>query len=49
MTLHKKTPYMPKMQQYFGYFAGVKKKGAAHHGLRKDRRYKVICELLRVE
>jgi hypothetical protein len=30
-----------------GYFAAVKKKVAAHHGLRKDRRYKVICELLR--
>lgn len=30
-----------------GYFAGVKKKVAAHHGLRRDRRYKVICELLK--
>ena len=30
-----------------GYFAGLKKKIAAHHGLRKDRRYKVICELLK--
>lgn len=30
-----------------GYFASVKKKVAAHHGLRRDRRYKVICELLR--
>jgi len=30
-----------------GYFASLKKKVAAHHGLRKDRRYKVICELLR--
>jgi hypothetical protein len=30
-----------------GYFASVKKKVAAHHGLRKDRRYKVICELLK--
>lgn len=29
-----------------GYFASVKKKVAAHHGLRRDRRYKVICELL---
>jgi hypothetical protein len=29
-----------------GYFASVKKKVAAHHGLRKDRRYKVISELL---
>jgi hypothetical protein len=30
-----------------GYFAAVKKKVSAHHGLRKDRRYKVICELLK--
>jgi hypothetical protein len=30
-----------------GYFASVKKKVAAHHGLRKDRRFKVISELLR--
>ena len=30
-----------------GYFASLKKKIAAHHGLRKDRRYKVICELLK--
>lgn len=30
-----------------GYFAGVKKKVAAHHGLRKDRRFKVISELLK--
>lgn len=30
-----------------GYFASVKKKVAAHHGLRKDRRYKVISELLK--
>jgi hypothetical protein len=30
-----------------GYFAGVKKKVAAHHGLRRDRRYKLISELLR--
>ena len=29
-----------------GYFASVKKKVAQHHGLRKDRRYKVISELL---
>jgi hypothetical protein len=29
-----------------GYFASVKKKVAAHHGLRKDRRFKVISELL---
>jgi hypothetical protein len=30
-----------------GYFAGVKKKVAQHHGLRKDRRFKVIGELLK--
>lgn len=30
-----------------GYFAGLKKKVAAHHGLRRDRRFKVISELLR--
>lgn len=30
-----------------GYFASVKKKVAAHHGLRQDRRYRVICELLK--
>lgn len=30
-----------------GYFASLKKKVSAHHGLRRDRRYKVICELLR--
>ena len=30
-----------------GYFAGVKKKVAAHHGLRKDRRFKIISELLK--
>jgi len=30
-----------------GYFASVKKKVAAHHGLRKDRRYRVISELLK--
>lgn len=29
-----------------GYFASVKKKVAAHHGLRRDRRFKVISELL---
>jgi len=29
-----------------GYFASLKKKVAAHHGLRRDRRYRVICELL---
>jgi hypothetical protein len=30
-----------------GYFASVKKKVAAHHGLRRDRRYKLICQLLK--
>ncbi len=30
-----------------GYFASVKKKVSAHHGLRKDRRFKVISQLLR--
>lgn len=29
-----------------GSFAGLKKKVAQHHGLRKDRRFKVISELL---
>jgi hypothetical protein len=29
-----------------GSFSALKKKLAAHHGLRKDRRYKVISELL---
>jgi len=32
-----------------GYFASVKKKVAQHHGLRRDRRYRVICELLKGE
>ena len=32
-----------------GYFASVKKKVAAHHGLRRDRRFKVISQLLRVD
>ncbi|MCA9356988.1 hypothetical protein H6784_03085 [Candidatus Nomurabacteria bacterium] len=30
-----------------GYFASVKKKIAAHHGLRRDRRYKLISQLLK--
>jgi len=29
-----------------GYFASVKKKTTAHHGLRRDRRFRVISELL---
>lgn len=32
-----------------GYFASVKKKTAAHHGLRRDRRFRVISELLSSE
>ena len=32
-----------------GYFAGLKKKVAQHHGLRRDRRFKVISELLKGE
>lgn len=32
-----------------GYFVSVKKKVSAHHGLRKDRRFKVISELLKGE
>jgi hypothetical protein len=32
-----------------GYFASVKKKVAAHHGLRRDRRFRVISELLKGE
>ena len=31
-----------------GYFASVKKKVAAHHGLRRDRRFKLICQLLKM-
>jgi len=30
-----------------GFFASLKKKVAQHHGLRRDRRYKVISELLK--
>lgn len=30
-----------------GYFTQLKKKVGAHQGLRRDRRYKVICELLK--
>lgn len=29
-----------------GYFASVKKKVAQHHGIRRDRRFKIISELL---
>ena len=31
-----------------GYFASVKKKVAAHHGLRRDRRFKLNCQLTRL-
>jgi hypothetical protein len=30
-----------------GTFAGIKKKAGAHHGLRRDRRFRVITELLK--
>jgi hypothetical protein len=58
-SLERNLPYLFTYQRYpelnipnttntiDGYFAGVKKKVAAHHGLRKDRRFKVISELLR--
>jgi hypothetical protein len=58
MSLERNLPYLFTYQKYpeldipnttntiDGYFASVKKKVAAHHGLRKDRRYKVISELL---
>jgi hypothetical protein len=59
MSLKRNLPYLFTYQKYpklnipnttntiDGYFASLKKKVAAHHGLRRDRRYKVICELLR--
>lgn len=59
MSLKKHLPYLFTYQKYSelnipnttntinGYFASLKKKVAAHHGLRKNRRYKVICELLK--
>jgi hypothetical protein len=59
LSLKRNLPYLFTYQKYpelnipnttntiDGYFASVKKKVAAHHGLRKDRRYKVICELLK--
>lgn len=58
LSLERNLPYLFTYQKYpelhipnttntiDGYFASVKKKVAAHHGLRKDRRYKVISELL---
>lgn len=59
LSLKRNLPYLFTYQKYpklnipnttntvDGYFASMKKKVAAHHGLRRDRRYKVICELLR--
>lgn len=58
-SLERNLPYLFTYQKYpelnipnttntiDGYFASLKKKVAAHHGLRRDRRYRVICELLR--
>ena len=58
MSLKRNLPFLFTYQKYpelnipnttntiDGYFASLKKKVAAHHGLRKDRRFKVICELL---
>ena len=58
-SLERNLPYLFTYQRYpelnipnttntiDGYFAGVKKKVAQHHGLRKDRRFKVISELLK--
>ncbi len=58
-SLHTNLPHLFTYQRYpelnipnttntiDGYFAGLKKKVAAHHGLRKDRRFKVISELLK--
>jgi len=58
MSLKRNLPHLFTYQEYpelnipnttntiDGYFASLKKKIAAHHGLRKDRRYRVICELL---
>ena len=59
MSLNKNLPHLFTYQKYpnlnipnttntiDGFFAGLKKKVAAHHGLRRDRRYKVICDLLK--
>mgnify|MGYP003394665280 CR=1 FL=1 len=44
--IYQKFPKLHIPNTIDGYFASVKKKVAAHHGLRKDRRYKVISELL---
>jgi hypothetical protein len=58
LSMERNLPYLFTYQKYpelnipnttntiDGYFASLKKKVAAHHGLRKDRRFKVISELL---
>ncbi len=58
-SLERNLPYLFTYQKYpklnipnttntiDSYFAGLKKKVTAHHGLRRDRRYKVISELLK--
>ncbi len=59
LSMERNLPYLFTYQKYpelnipnttntiDGYFAGLKKKVAQHHGLRKDRRFKVISELLK--
>jgi len=59
MSLKRNLPYLFTYKKYpelnipnttntiDGYFALLKKKVAQHNGLRKDRRYRVICELLK--
>jgi hypothetical protein len=59
MSLKRNLPYLFTYQRYpelgipnttntvDGYFTQLKKKIGAHQGLRRDRRYKVICELLK--
>jgi len=40
--------YIPNtINTFYGYFASMKKKVATHHGLRRDRRYKLISQLLK--
>ena len=58
MSMRKNLPYLFTYQKYptlnipnttnclDGSFSNLKKKLAIHHGLRKDRRYKVISEIL---
>jgi hypothetical protein len=59
LSMERNLPYLFTYQKYpelnipnttntiDGYFAGVKKKVAQHHGLRRDRRFRVISELLK--